>query len=47
MITGATPNTVRGWIYRGHIRRNEWELIEPDDLARYLGIDIGTGGCDA
>jgi len=43
MITGQTPNTVRGWIYRGHIHRNEWDLIEPDELFPYLvkrGYDV-------
>lgn len=35
-VTGQTANTVRGWIYRGHLKRNEWDLIEPEDLRIYL-----------
>lgn len=35
-ITGATPNTVRGWIHRGHIKRNEWGLLDLDDVRGYL-----------
>lgn len=35
-ITGATPNTVRGWIHRGHLTRNEWGLVDADDVRAYL-----------
>lgn len=42
-ITGAKPDTVRSWINRGHLERNQWGRIEPEDLARYL-VERGTVG---
>ncbi len=41
--TGATPDTVRSWIYRKHLVRNQWGRIAPEDLARYL-TERGTVG---
>lgn len=42
-ITGASAPTVRSWIVRKHLRRNEWGRIEPEELARYLA-ERGTVG---
>lgn len=42
-ITGAEPGTVRSWIHRGHLSRNQWGRVEPVALAKYL-VERGTVG---
>lgn len=35
-VTGANPNLVRQWIYRGYLKRNQWGLVCELSLGEFM-----------